>query len=333
MKAVTQGSAMRVDSGHRRGPVLVLALAAVLLHAALLSGLTWLWPQPAPQPVRTAQPAIETRTLALLVPTIPAPPTVVMAEAPPPRAPERRPVVARPASGKPIAAQTTAFPAAEAAVARVELPRYRTLIPPPTQLRYRVQRGSAQGSAELRWEVESDAYEARLDIVIDGRTVMSQASHGGFDAAGLAPRRFTDQRRRGGTQAANFERELAQVVFSGPSHRYAIEPGAQDRLSWMFQLAAVAAAEPQRSLPGGEVAMFVVGARGDGRAWLFRCAGFEPVDAGGATIDAVKWVREPVERYDTRIEVWLAPARHQLPVRVRSGTTSDAPVWELLLEE
>lgn len=216
------------------------------------------------------------------------------------------------------------------------VPVYPTLVPPSARLRYRAQRGASAGTAELRWQVvDGGAYEADLELRIDGQVVGRQASRGSFDAAGIAPRRFTERRARGALQAANFERDAGEIVFSGPSHRPALWAGAQDRLSWLLQLAAVAAAAPQRAGAGGDVRVFVVGARGEARVWSFR---FEPAEAQSAepatmSSRSQKWVREPDGPYDTRIEVWLDPLRHYLPVRMRTLSAAGSPVLELLLDE
>jgi hypothetical protein len=215
------------------------------------------------------------------------------------------------------------------------VPIYPTLVPPSASLRYRAQRGASLGTAELRWQVvDGGAYEADLELRIDGRVVGRQASRGSFDGAGVAPRRFTERRARGALQAANFERDAGEIVFSGPAQRPALFAGAQDRLSWLLQLAAVAAATPQRAVAGGEVRVFVVGARGEARIWSFR---FEPAEAPSAEPAAMpttqKWVREPDGPYDTRIEVWLDPLRHYLPVRLRTLSAAGLPVLELRLDE
>jgi hypothetical protein len=48
---------------------------------------------------------------------------------------------------------------------------------------------------------------------------------------------------------ASFQRELGKITYSGPTWNTLLI-GSQDRLSWMIQLAAVVAAEPQRLQEG-----------------------------------------------------------------------------------
>ena len=214
-----------------------------------------------------------------------------------------------------------------------EIPHYRTRLPPPGTLRYEVSRGLLRGTGELAWRPQSDRYELTLDFKLSGLTILSQTSTGGFDAAGLAPIRFTDQRLRRGMVAANFQRAADKITYSGSSREFALRAGAQDRLSWMIQLAAIVAAEPQRARPGGKVLMYVTGANGDASVWVFRCIGPEPIEARGGPVDAIKFVREPREANDTSVQVWLDPKQHDLPVRAtqKSGPGDDG--YELRLLE
>jgi hypothetical protein len=224
---------------------------------------------------------------------------------------------------------------ARAPAAAAAAPAYATRVPPAATLRYELVRGPFRGSGELRWAPGAGRYELSLEAKVSGLAVLTQRSQGGFDAAGLAPQRFTDRRARRSTQAANFDRAAGRVTFSGPSHSVPLLAGVQDRLSWMVQLAAIAAADPQRRIPGARVSVPVVGARGDAGTWLFRCIGAEPVATGtghGPTA-ALRYVREPEGEHDTAVEVWLAPAYSHLPVRatVRNGNGGDA--FELRLRE
>ena len=87
-------------------------------------------------------------------------------------------------------------------------------------------------------------------------------------------------------------------------------------------------------MAGGEIAFPVIGTRGDQRTWRFRFEAGETVaDGAGAWIDAAKWIREPSEPYDTRVEVWLDPARHHLPARLRMGPPSGTDGLVLSLAE
>jgi hypothetical protein len=166
----------------------------------------------------------------------------------------------------------------------------------------------------------------QLEGRVLGLGVLTQSSEGSLDEAGLAPHRFVDQRMRRPRQAANFRRDDGLISFSGNARQFAWRRGVQDRLSWMIQLAAIAAAEPARVDSGASVTLLVVGARGDAAPWVFRSLGSEPLETNAGTIAAVHLRREPRGAHDTSVDVWLDPAQHHLPVRatLRSGADDDA---------
>ena len=137
---------------------------------------------------------------------------------------------------------------------------------------------------------------------------------------------------RRAAQAANFVRDQGRITFSGSAVEWPLLPGSQDRLSWMIQLAGIAAAEPQLLVEGGRISMAVVGARGDASVWTLRFAGAEDVETASGTVHAVKLVREGRSAYDTSAEIWLDPARSYFPVHATLRNSSGAPEYELLLQ-
>ncbi|WP_341890765.1 DUF3108 domain-containing protein [Variovorax sp. YR752] len=346
----------------RRRALAALALAALAAHGLLIGGVEL---APARHEAPAAAMALQVRTIAAAAPAAPAAPEVAglptPAPAPRPRPappPERRatPANAEPARGEvreapaatepgpePLPAANTLSlplpveggPAASAAGAITETaapPLYPTRLPPPVMLRYELRRGHLSGSGDLLWRPDGDRYELRLQGSVVGVNVLTQVSGGALDANGLAPLRFTDQRARRAAVAANFEREAGRIRFSGPSHEVPWQPGVQDRLSWMVQLAAVAAAEPARLAEGERIVLQVVGARGDASLWAFRSEGAETLMLFSERIETVKLLREPRSAHDTRVEVWLDPARHHLPVRATLGSGEDDRL-ELRLRE
>lgn len=330
----------------RRLALALVALAVLLLHARLLSGIG-LRDTAGPAAVTASpQPAIEFRTLtapvAQRVDLPRTPPMVDRAEITTLAAIDRVVMPKRRSTAltAPVAPQPEPEVASTAAPVDVVSAgtTYRTEIAPSMQLRYRVERGERIGSAVLNWQVLDGAYEAGLDIVYEGPRRLTlrrvnQLSHGRIDATGVAPERHTDRRPRAGMRAVNFERDAGEVSFSGPSWRLPLGAGAQDGLSWMLQLAAVAQAEPERASAGGEIVLTVVGVRGEARPWRFRFEAVEPLQLGEGVVATAKWVRETAEPYDARLEVWLDPARHHLPVRLRSGAAGTNGAFEMVLVE
>jgi len=67
------------------------------------------------------------------------------------------------------------------------------------------------------------------------------------------------------------------------------------------------------------VTLFVAGTRGDAEPWRIEVLGHAALELpAGAVARALQLQlrREPTRPYDTRVEVWLDPARQHLPVRV-----------------
>lgn len=211
-------------------------------------------------------------------------------------------------------------------------PVYRTRLPPSATLRYQVRRGFLRGTGEIRWQASGDNYRLTLEARIAGLTLLMQTSEGAIDANGLAPVRFLDRRARRPAQAANFRRDTDRITFSGPAVEWPLLPGSQDRLSWMIQLAGIAAAEPGLLVEGGRISMVVVGARGEAAVWTLRCAGREDVETAWGTVHAVRLVREGQSAYDTHAEIWLDPARDHLPARATTRNGAGAAEYDLLLE-
>lgn len=306
-------------------------LRSGLLVAGVLALHLWLITELAPQRDRSgvaAVPAPKLQVRSVVVVTTPPPAEPLRAAPALPVAPSPRLRAA--AAPRPVgAAAITAVPALP-----VGPPTYRTLMPPPFAFAYDLQRGAESGSVELQWRTDGEQYEARLAATTrDGAPWLAWASRGGFDAAGLAPLRHTDRRRGRGTQAANFQRDAGRISFSGPSVEHPLPPGAQDRLSWMLQLAAIAAADPAQVGTGASVSIVVVGARGDADVWTFVHAGEEALDLASGSVQALHLRREPGHLYDTRAEVWLDPARHYLPVRARLANAADGNAWQIVLRE
>jgi hypothetical protein len=217
-------------------------------------------------------------------------------------------------------------------VAGTELPVYATRLPDPVRLQYRLQRGEHSGSARLQWQVDADGYTLRLDADWPGRPAQGTASRGLIDADGVAPLRHAELKRAREVRAVNFQRDAGQITFSGPQAVYGLRAGAQDRLSWMIQLPAILQADPALARPGAQVLLFVAGTRGDAEAWRFQVQGREALLLpAGPVPDALLLSREPTRPYDTRVEVWLDPARQHLPVQARFTTLPGGEPLELLL--
>ena len=172
----------------------------------------------------------------------------------------RIPIAAKPfesaasASGETVVATLapSADNAASSLLAPGELPPpvYPTRLPAAATLHYQVRRGALAGTGDIRWMPSTDGYRLVLESSLAGLVLLRQTSAGTIDADGLAPARFLDERARRGAQAANFRRDAGTITFSGPAVEWPLLPGSQDRLSWMIQLAGIAAAAPEQLVEG-----------------------------------------------------------------------------------
>jgi hypothetical protein len=246
-------------------------------------------------------------------------PATAASEASP--APPSASAVASPDAPDSASAVPGRAPAASAPVAlrypEKPVPTYKTKIPAAYNVEYEIRRGVLTGTGELSWRPSGSRYEAQLKVGIAGFALLSQTSEGGFDAAGLAPVRFTDQRARKAARAANFQRDAGKITFSGPKDEFALPAGTQDRLSWMIQLSAILSANPKLASPGAEVVLYVSGVRADVSNWTLRCIGTETIETAAGPMRTVKFSHVPRSPDDLRSEVWLDPTRHHLPVRAR----------------
>lgn len=323
--------------------------SALALHALLFIGVLPMHRGDASSPGKPrAVHSVRTLPLPLPAPTIAPAPTPAPTVAPPDSAPVSTRIVPivpmlvpqRVLASKPATPVKDAPPqgdARESAAPEEPIPTYLTRPPPPLIWSYRLRRGALAGQASLSWQPAAGAYEARLIGQFGAASAIDWASRGGFDAAGLAPERFTVQRKGRSVQAANFQRgadiDRPKISYSGPTLEHALPSGAQDRLSWMLQLASIAAAEPERLAEDGQVVMFVSGARGDAARWTFVVLGRERIETALGPADTIRLLRKAQRPYDTRVEVWLDPLRHHLPVRATLANAPNGEALELLLHE
>ncbi len=174
------------------------------------------------------------------------------------------------------------------------------------------------GETSVAWTLADDGrYEARLATVALGITALELTSTGQVRRFGLAPERYTQKRIRRSEEAANFDWDKRRVTFSARSFERELREGIQDRLSFQFQLMALAQRLPERFHAGAAVEFPVAGPDGvDTYAFLVG-------DEETIATELGEFVARKIERprsvggADSRIEVWLAPALQWLPVKLR----------------
>ena len=191
-------------------------------------------------------------------------------------------------------------------------------LPAPVLLRYGMT-GNSKGltyhaNAELLWQQDGARYTARMEVsafLIGSRV---QTSEGAIGPGGLEPERFADKVRS--EQATHFDRAGQRIVFSSNAPQLPLPAGVQDRLGVFLQLASQLAGDPARYPPGTVISIPTAGSRDLGD-WVFVVGDRETLNLPIGTEDTVKLDRAPRKEYDTRVEVWFAPALGYLPVRMR----------------
>jgi hypothetical protein len=198
------------------------------------------------------------------------------------------------------------------------LPVYDYRFPGSTRLKYDVS-GLVKGfryyvSGELLWLQDGKTYDARLEIshFLLGSRV--QTSKGALTPQGLEPLRFGDKVRS--EVAAHFQRGKGLVTFSANTPEAPLMPLAQDQLSIFVQLAAMWGANAGRFAPGLQLPFQAVGPR-TSENWTFLVGAPERLKIDGREFPATRLIRERSGDFDTRVELWLAPALDYLPARIR----------------
>jgi len=341
-----------VHPGPRRRPAaavgLVLLVVVLWLHALLIQALGPAGPPRAGSTGRSSA-VLQVRALAgpapgpaeATAPVVAAAPAV--AAAPPVRPPGPWPAVVQPPAAAPgetpprdaaegATSADMAAPSSPAAdsdadgAAGSPPPVYPTQLPAPVRLRYALRYNGRDGEATLTWRHDGVHYQLQLDGQGATQALVEQRSDGGFDAAGVAPERFTDRRRGRGWQAAHFRRDIGRIGFSGPQVDYPAWPGAQDRLSWLPQLVAILSAV---ALPPPQIDLFVVDARGAAGLWRFVAQGEGLPDSTPGARPLQHWRREPPRPEGLRVDAWLDPALGHWPAQLRFTALRSGDVFEL----
>ncbi len=192
------------------------------------------------------------------------------------------------------------------------------MAPQPTRLQY-AGRGVVKGrpvtfGAELIWQHDEKAYNAKLDMgdpLLVSRTLLSQ---GMLTDRGLEPARFEDQ--ASSDSAAQFDHTAGKVRFDGQAPEVDLTLGAQDQLSVFVQMAAVFLGNADRLPAGSTLAFQAVGARASAR-WAFTVVNFELITLPTGPINAIHLTRDAGADQDTTFDLWLAPETGYLPLRIR----------------
>jgi hypothetical protein len=303
----------------RQTAALLLTLAVLVGHLAALERPA----PPAPRPTPQA-------TLQLRVLLPPAPLAAAAAPGARPAADVPTPARAMPPRSRPPANPNTATARMRTRPAEPTTPEaapdepvrpwpvYAAALPPPATRHYQLQRGERRSPARLVWAHDAQGYTLSLSAEGGDLDGLGAASRGHVGPAGLVPERHVERRRGRDQRATNFDLASQTVRGSGGGEAYAWPVGGQDRLSWLLQLAAVLEADASLAHPGARLVLPGAGPRGPAVAWVFTVVGPQSLAlADGRTASGLALQRVPQHPYDLQVDVWLDPADHHLPLRLR----------------
>lgn len=211
----------------------------------------------------------------------------------------------------------TLVPAAQAAAPTPQASAHAQHLPPPGRWHYQVH-GQAKGlsyqaEGQLHWQHDGQRYRAHMAL----RALWlqrTQTSTGTVAAAGLQPEHFIDQARK--TRETWFDPQQ-HTLRAGNGTPQPAPVGVQDRLSVFFQLATQLNRAAATQAPARSTWPVPVAGGADSETWHFQAQGHERLTLPAGTYDAIKLTRQPRHASDQTVEVWLAPALHHIPVRLR----------------
>ena len=291
-------------STSRPAPVKPAAHRAAPLRPAPEAAQASVTPPPfSPTPPR-ADLATPTALTPVIEPAATRPLPVPVPASPPPPAPE--PAAPEPPAPTPLApVLPRASPPAPARL-RYEVIATDTRTSPPTQ---------TLGKGNVNWSSSGSQYQldlvASINLLFFSLDVLASHSEGSIDEHGLAPLRYTETPRRRPAVSTNFNRDPASplvntITFSAATNSYPLVTAAQDRLSVIFQLAALLRTNPAMAVEGRQITLFVAGVRGDAEHWNFQVVGRETVSAGGTSLNTLRLQRlARAGSNDRSLDIWF----------------------------
>ena len=180
---------------------------------------------------------------------------------------------------------------------------------------------SNQGKADVQWQHDGEKYALSMSASLLIIEVFAWKSVGLLSPAGLLPERFSDKRYRKSEVAAHFDRTQGKITFSANTPEASLLDGAQDRISIIWQIAGMLAADPKKYQPGTAFSLQTVSST-EAAPWLFTVNEPETLNLETGSQIAQRLTRNPRREFDQKIELWFVPAMNYLPARFRFTETN-----------
>ncbi|QCB47174.1 DUF3108 domain-containing protein [Hydrogenophaga sp. PAMC20947] len=205
-------------------------------------------------------------------------------------------------------------------------------LPPSANLSYgvagQIKGLNYQAGGELRWRQDGSTYEARQEVSVFLLGSIVQTSTGQVNAAGLAPDRFSDKRRK--EKSAEFDRKTQSIRYSNNARVDTLLAGAQDQVSISLQLGGLLNANPQYT--EGQTLSLPVSGASSTETWSFDIGPEATLDLPAGPLLTRVLTRQPRHKGDKTVQIWLAPTLENLPVRIRISE-SNGDFLDQLLDE
>ncbi|MCE3603086.1 DUF3108 domain-containing protein [Massilia sp. P8910] len=231
-----------------------------------------------------------------------------------------------------------------AAPAEPAKPALKVSLPPSAELNYEVARtdrdgGTWSGLSTISWKQAGGAYklsmEASVSLLVAHVNLVLLTSEGTVGADGIAPRLSTEKRRGKTQTATHFGGPDGKITFSASERSYPMLAGTQDKASFLIQLAAIGRADSAQLASGVEL---FVGEQKDANPFGFVLVGKEDIDTRMGRMATWHVARPPRPgAYNSRLDIWLAPAHHWYPVQIRNtesnGSVTTQTIRKILITD
>ncbi|MBB5605972.1 MULTISPECIES: DUF3108 domain-containing protein [unclassified Janthinobacterium] len=283
-------------------------------------------PQPKPRP--PPPPPLETPLPSSVAAQLTAPPSDVPEG---PVAPPAAPVIAAPPPPAAAAPEPAAAPAPEPAPPVAAPPHYKINVPASAEFDMQVDRRDADGTkwkgvAAMSWQNKGDNYQLKLEVglsmLITRINLLVLTSTGIIDDKGIVPVTATEKRKGRSQTATHFNAEQKTITFSASTASVPWLPGAQDKASIPFQLAAIGRGDVNQLAGNIDIQ---VGEETEATVFRFKLVGQEEIDTRMGRLVTWHLSRPPKPgSYSSQLDIWLAPSLQWYPVQIRNTEASGA---------
>lgn len=209
--------------------------------------------------------------------------------------------------------------------------RFNVNLPPSAAFELKVLRTDADGTrwtgvAEMKWQTDGSRYSSSLEVgismLITRVNLLTLVSEGTVDDNGIAPVKMMEKRRNRSATNTHFDQDEKRITFSSNAANVQLLPGAQDKATVPFQLAAIGRADVNQF--SGDIDIQVGEDRG-AVIYRFQLVGEEELQTEMGKLVTLRLARPPRPgSYGSRLDIWLAPSLNWYPVQIRNTEGSGA---------